>query len=125
MQGEGEEGLTPDVEDSFYLRRLDGGLFILQTADYILAWLMMEDDGVRDMNCRGIWQRMLILITQIRQHALRMLDRRNQGLKDILQTLQLYYEHVDEDDNNMKTDNEPTISQKEILQGLISALGVV
>jgi len=125
LQGEGEEGLTPDVEDSFYLRRLDGGLFILQTADYILAWLMMEDDGVRDMNCRGIWQRMLILITQIRQHALRMLDRRNQGLKDILQTLQLYYEHVDEDDNNMKTDNEPTISQKEILQGLISALGVV
>lgn len=30
----------------FYLRRLDGGLFTLQTVDYILAWIAMEDDGV-------------------------------------------------------------------------------
>lgn len=37
--GEGEEAL-------WYLRRLDGGLFTLQTVDYILAWLSMEDDGV-------------------------------------------------------------------------------
>jgi len=35
-----------DSEDAIYLRRLDGGLFTLQTVDYILAWLMMEDDGV-------------------------------------------------------------------------------
>lgn len=33
-------------EDQFYLRRLDGGLFTLQTLDYILAWIGMEDDGV-------------------------------------------------------------------------------
>jgi len=38
--------MTPEVEDTFYIRRLDGGLFTLQTVDYILAWLMMEDDGV-------------------------------------------------------------------------------
>lgn len=31
----------------FYLRRLEGGLFSLQMIDYILAWLIMEDDGVR------------------------------------------------------------------------------
>lgn len=37
--GEGEEAL-------WYLQRLDGGLFTLQTVDYILAWLSMEDDGV-------------------------------------------------------------------------------
>lgn len=37
--GEGEEAL-------WYLRRLDGGFFTLQTVDYILAWLTMEDDGV-------------------------------------------------------------------------------
>lgn len=37
--GEGEEAL-------WYLRRLDGGLFTLQTVDYILGWLAMEDDGV-------------------------------------------------------------------------------
>lgn len=34
-------------EDRWYLSRLDGGLFQLQTVDYILAWIAMEDDGVR------------------------------------------------------------------------------
>lgn len=33
--------------DLWYLRRLEGGLFTLQTVDYILAWVTMEDDGVR------------------------------------------------------------------------------
>jgi len=36
---EGDEGM-------WYLRRLDGGLFTLQTVDYILGWICMEDDGV-------------------------------------------------------------------------------
>ena len=42
------EGETPEEgeEALWYLRRLDGGLFTLQTVDYILAWLSMEDDGV-------------------------------------------------------------------------------
>jgi len=42
------EGEKPgeDEEALWYLRRLDGGLFTLQTVDYILAWLTMEDDGV-------------------------------------------------------------------------------
>ena len=35
------------MQDLWYLRRLDGGLFTLQTVDYILAWVAMEDDGVR------------------------------------------------------------------------------
>lgn len=46
MASEGDEGLTSDAEDAFYIRRLDGGLFTLQTVDYILGWLIMEDDGV-------------------------------------------------------------------------------
>jgi len=33
-------------ENAWYLRRLDGGLFTLQSVDYIIAWLIMEDDGV-------------------------------------------------------------------------------
>lgn len=33
-------------EEAWYLRRLDGGLYTLQTVDYILAWIVMEDDGV-------------------------------------------------------------------------------
>lgn len=47
LESEGEEAVSPEVEDSYYIRRLDGGLFTLQTVDYILAWLVMEDDGVR------------------------------------------------------------------------------
>lgn len=34
-----------DVE--IYLNRLEAGLLSLQLADYILAWICMEDDGVR------------------------------------------------------------------------------
>ena len=41
--------MDPEDENLFYLRRLDGGLFTLQTLDYILAWIAMEDDGV---SCR-------------------------------------------------------------------------
>jgi beta-catenin-like protein 1 len=41
----GDEGLI-DAEEAFYLQRLDGGLFTLQTVDYILAWVVLEDDGV-------------------------------------------------------------------------------
>lgn len=38
--------IESEDEDMFYLRRLEGGLFTLQTVDYILAWVVMEDDGV-------------------------------------------------------------------------------
>ena len=44
MEGEGDD--VEEIEDLWYLRRLDGGLFTLQTVDYILAWIVMEDDGV-------------------------------------------------------------------------------
>ena len=40
----------------WYLRRLDGGLFTLQTVDYILAWISMEDDGVRFLNEVRLWE---------------------------------------------------------------------
>lgn len=38
--------MDSDTENLWYLRRLEGGLFTLQTVDYILAWIIMEDDGV-------------------------------------------------------------------------------
>jgi len=100
LASEGDEGLSSDVEDSFYMRRLDGGLFTFQTVDYILGWLIMEDDGIRT-------------------HALRMLDRRNQSLQDIIRTLRLTFEHIDDEAEKADT----SMSHKDILQGLISALG--
>jgi beta-catenin-like protein 1 len=46
-----------------------------------------------------------------------MLDRGNQSLQDILQTLRVYHAHIDDDDSG-----EATISQKNVLDELISAL---
>lgn len=40
------ESIGPEMDDLWYLRRLEGGLFTLQTVDYILGWICMEDDGV-------------------------------------------------------------------------------
>lgn len=36
-----------DLEEERFLRRLDAGLFTLQTIDVVLAWLIAEDDGAR------------------------------------------------------------------------------
>ena len=62
--------------------------------------------------------RLISCHAQIRTHALRMLDRRNQSLQDIIRTLRLAFEHVD--DEGVTADN--SMSHKDILQGLISAL---
>ncbi|KAL2162494.1 hypothetical protein VTH06DRAFT_7408 [Thermothelomyces fergusii] len=36
-----------EMADEWFSRRLDAGLFCLQTVDVILAWLVAEDDGAR------------------------------------------------------------------------------
>ncbi|KNZ81473.1 hypothetical protein J132_00439 [Termitomyces sp. J132] len=94
-----------DLEAIWYLRRLDGGLFTLQTVDYILAWIIMEDDGIR-------------------AHALQMLRRQNQSLQDIVQTLRIFHENVDDRPDIYSTDQngDYSPSQKEILEALVAAL---
>lgn len=45
MQANNEE--IGDAEEyEWYVRRTEAGLSALQNADYILAWVAMEDDGV-------------------------------------------------------------------------------
>ncbi|KAI0335461.1 DUF1716-domain-containing protein [Cubamyces sp. BRFM 1775] len=100
MEAEGEE-IEPEMEDLWYLRRLDGGLFTLQTVDYILAWIAMEDDGVR-------------------AHIQKLLDRKNQSFKDVVKTLQIFHDNVDEDTTEANPDGAP--SQREILRNLIAFL---
>ncbi|KAI0375631.1 DUF1716-domain-containing protein [Pilatotrama ljubarskyi] len=100
MEAEGEE-IGPEMEDLWYLRRLDGGLFTLQTVDYILAWIVMEDDGVR-------------------AHVQKLLDRKNQSLKDVVRTLQVFLDNVDEDTAEASPDG--ALSQREILRNLIAFL---
>lgn len=36
------------MEDEFFFRRLDVGLFCLQSIDVVFVWFIVEDDGVRD-----------------------------------------------------------------------------
>ncbi|KXN89625.1 Beta-catenin-like protein 1, partial [Leucoagaricus sp. SymC.cos] len=93
------EGITDQDQDLWYLRRLDSGLFTLQTVDYILGWIIMEDDGIR-------------------VHALHMLNRKDQNLKNIVETLRIYHENVGEPD--AQGSDKPT--QKQILSSLIGAL---
>lgn len=94
---EAEEEITEDEELQWYIQRLDGGLFTLQHTDYILAWTAMEDDGI----CT---------------HAQRMLSRSNLSLQDIIGTLQIYYDNVDDDAEGSST-------QRDILNNLIAVLG--
>ncbi|KAF9268022.1 DUF1716-domain-containing protein [Marasmius fiardii PR-910] len=95
---EGEE-IGTDEEARWYLERLEGGLYTLQSVDYILGWVAMEDDGIRT-------------------HLLQMMDRKNQSLHDIVETLKMYMENVDEEESGEGP------SQKVILQSLIAALNV-
>ncbi|KAI0774265.1 Catenin-beta-like protein [Fomes fomentarius] len=99
LEGGGEDG--EEMQGLWYLRRLDGGLFTLQTVDYIIAWIAMEDDGVRE-------------------HLEKLLARKNQTLQDMVRTLQIYYDNVDEDEADANPDGSP--SQREILHNLIAFL---
>ncbi|KAF9247089.1 Catenin-beta-like protein [Melanogaster broomeanus] len=100
-----EGGIDPEDEELFYLRRLDGGLFTLQTLDYILAWIAMEDDGVR-------------------AHIVQMLERKSLTLKDVVKTLRMYHDNVDVDysADGKTADGVAGMSQKEILENLIAFL---
>ncbi|CCM01593.1 uncharacterized protein FIBRA_03653 [Fibroporia radiculosa] len=90
--------LGPEQEDLWYLQRLNGGLFTFQTVDYILAWVVMEDDGIRT-------------------HVQNMLGRRNRSLQDIVNTLQTYHDNIDEEPSGQ---DDGSLSRREILRNLIA-----
>lgn len=99
MEMEGETP-GPDEEGAWFLRRLDGGLYTLQTVDYILAWLLYEDDGIR-------------------AHVKTMLGRRNKSFVDIVVTLKIYAANVDEP---VTQEGDEELSMREILANLIAIL---
>ena len=88
----------PDEEGVWFLRRLDSGLYTLQTVDYILAWLVYEDDGIR-------------------AHVKTMLARRSKTFADIVATLKIYAENVDEP---VAQEGDSELSMREILGNLIA-----
>lgn len=78
----------------------------------------MEDDGVS-------FSHFLIFIvyqmhTQVLSHIKQMMDRRDQSLLDIVKTLQVYHDNVEEEDVTMSEDSP--VSQKDILQHLMEFL---
>ncbi|CAE6465415.1 unnamed protein product [Rhizoctonia solani] len=99
LSAEGEN--VSEMEDIFLLRRLDGGLFTLQVVDVLLAWVIMEDDGIK-------------------QHVEMLFSRRGKSLKDIEKVLKAYLENIGEPDAE---DESPeaiaSMAQRNILTGLI------
>lgn len=91
-----QDGQLDIEEDEAYLGRLEDGLFTLQLTDYVLAWLVMEDDGIKD-------------------HTDVLLKRRGVSFKDITSILHEYADNMGDQPQN--ADGSPT--QREIVEHLI------
>lgn len=91
-----------DRADEWFSRRLDAGLFCLQTIDVILAWLVAEDDGAK-------------------KKIMDMLAERDEGLADLRSTLQEQLDGIEEPKENEKGDTEEGML-KDMLGTLIGFL---
>jgi beta-catenin-like protein 1 len=85
-----------DYEAEWLLRRLDSGLYTLQTIDLILAWLCVEDVGAK-------------------MKIIELLANKAEGLTDILSTLQEQLDGVVDADDEAE-------AFKDMLESLISLL---
>jgi beta-catenin-like protein 1 len=85
------------AEDEWFSRRLDAGLFVLQSVDTILAWLVAEDSGAR-------------------KKVVALLSERDESLANIRATLEGQMIGVTED-------NEEAKGFKEMLSTLIEFVG--
>ena len=83
MAANEEEG-TDEDEVEWYSRRLDAGLSSLQNADYVLAWVCMEEDGVSYLSLKLISQ----LTIKARAHAHTMLKRKSQSFANVVKVLE-------------------------------------
>ena len=86
-----------EMEDEWFSRRLDEGLFVLQTVDTILAWLVAEDGGAK-------------------KKVAKLLAERDESLSDIKDTLQEQMDGVTVDDDEAE-------GFKEMLGTLIEFVG--
>ncbi|KAI0873776.1 Catenin-beta-like protein [Hypoxylon argillaceum] len=86
-----------DMADEWFSRRLDAGLFSLQTLDVVLAWLVAEDGGAKDA---------------IRK----LLADRDESLSVVRDTIQEQIEGVDTDDADAKDTREMLSTLVQFLQ---------
>ncbi|KAI1655490.1 DUF1716-domain-containing protein [Daldinia decipiens] len=93
MSAEGKE----EMADEWFSRRLDAGLFCLQTLDVVLAWLVAEDNGAR-------------------KTIQRLLADRDETLATVKATLQEQIEGIDADDAEGRDTREMLTTLVEFLQ---------
>lgn len=110
-------------EDELYLEKLDNGLFALQLADYVTAWVCMEDDGVRSsLPFRFVKPCSDSTTPQARDHVLMLLSRRDKSLRNVIAVLNEYADNIGEGDRpeDAGEDAVPTEGEerKAILAGL-------
>ncbi|KAI1819012.1 Catenin-beta-like protein [Xylaria intraflava] len=86
-----------DMADEWFSRRLDAGLFSLQTLDVVLAWLIAEDGGVK---------------TTIKK----LLADRDESLDVIKETMQEQIDGIDVDDAGGKDTREMLLTLIKFLQ---------
>ena len=77
----------------------------------------MEDDGV-SRACTQIFPNLTPNRFQILSHIQQMLGRKNRSLQDLVMTLRIYHDNVDEPEPT----DESILSQKDILQNLMAFL---
>jgi len=95
-----DEDVRAEMETEWYLQRLDEGLYTLQMTDYILAWLAMEDDGMKG-------------------HMESMLARNSKSLKSVCEVLKSQLQGLDEEG---QSESNSDLSRRIILQALVGFL---
>ena len=78
-----------DMADEWFSRRLDAGLFSLQTLDVVLAWLVAEDGGARKTIQKLLADRdeSLHVIKETIQEQIEGIDTEDEGGKDTREML--------------------------------------
>jgi beta-catenin-like protein 1 len=86
-----------DMADEWFSRRLDAGLFSLQTLDVVLAWLVAEDGGAK-------------------KTIQKLLADRDESLSVVKETIQEQIEGIDTEDADAKDTREMLSTLIEFLQ---------
>jgi beta-catenin-like protein 1 len=106
-----DEEEKEEMQLSFYLDRVDSGLFSLQLIDYILAWLIMEDDGIF-------------------QHIQMIFTRTDTSLDEVIDTLKEYHDNVgsdaivalSEDYKGQEEEEDTGLTLKDVIVNLVNYL---
>ncbi|BEI86139.1 hypothetical protein CcaverHIS002_0604260 [Cutaneotrichosporon cavernicola] len=93
--------IDDEQNQEWYLMRLDSGLFALQTADVILGWVCMEDDGIK-------------------AHVDSLMARKSLSMDDVVKVLKERASYLDVDEEDIDSD---VLQQQLVLDGLINFLG--